>query len=181
MPDQDVLLATKLHVPRPRPGFVVRQRLLDSLDQSLARGLIVVCGPAGFGKTALLAGPGPIRRLACRGCGRGGNWPNCASPSCASRRTRRWRCFRRPPGPASPGSRRRRDGRLLDANPVSASRPSPAPVSGLVESLTSREIEVLELLAAGWPNQRIVGHLVVTLDTVKKHVTPGGRHPKVEE
>jgi LuxR family maltose regulon positive regulatory protein len=55
VPDQDALLATKLHIPRPRPGFVVRQRLLDSLDSSLARSLIVVCAPAGFGKTALLA------------------------------------------------------------------------------------------------------------------------------
>ena len=32
-------------------------------------------------------------------------------------------------------------------------------------------MEVLALLAAGWPNQRIAGDLVVTLDTVKKHVT----------
>ena len=42
--------------------------------------------------------------------------------------------------------------------------------SGIVEPLTSRELEVLEMLAAGRSNQAIAGELVVTLDTVKKHV-----------
>ena len=36
--EQDVLLATKLHVPRPRPGFVPRPRLVEALDEGLARG-----------------------------------------------------------------------------------------------------------------------------------------------
>ncbi len=53
--EQDVLLATKLHVPRPQPGFVPRPRLAAALDQGLARRLVLVCAPAGFGKTALLA------------------------------------------------------------------------------------------------------------------------------
>jgi LuxR family maltose regulon positive regulatory protein len=44
-------------------------------------------------------------------------------------------------------------------------------VPGLVGPLTSRELEVLEMLAAGKSNQAIAGHLVVTLDTVKKHVS----------
>ena len=52
---QDVLLATKLHVPRPQPGFVPRPRLVEALGQGLARGRVLVCAPAGFGKTALLA------------------------------------------------------------------------------------------------------------------------------
>ena len=42
--------------------------------------------------------------------------------------------------------------------------------SGIVDPLTSRELEVLGLLAAGRSNQAIAGELVVTLDTVKKHV-----------
>ena len=42
---------------------------------------------------------------------------------------------------------------------------------GLVDQLTARELEVLALLAAGTPNPRIAEELVVTLDTVKKHVT----------
>jgi DNA-binding NarL/FixJ family response regulator len=43
--------------------------------------------------------------------------------------------------------------------------------AGLAEPLTGRELEVLRLLAAGKPNQRIARDLVVALDTVKKHVT----------
>jgi LuxR family maltose regulon positive regulatory protein len=52
---EDALLATKLHVPGPQPGLVARPRLLERLEEALARGLVVVCAPAGFGKTALLA------------------------------------------------------------------------------------------------------------------------------
>jgi LuxR family transcriptional regulator, maltose regulon positive regulatory protein len=55
----DVLLATKLHVPRPRPGFVPRPRLAGALDEGLARRLILVCAPAGSGQTTLLAGWAP--------------------------------------------------------------------------------------------------------------------------
>ena len=50
-PEQHALLATKLHMPGPRPGFVARPRLVTALDG----GLVLVCAPAGFGKTALLA------------------------------------------------------------------------------------------------------------------------------
>ena len=53
--ERDALLATKLHVPGPRPGFVARSRLAGALGEGLARGLVLVCAPAGFGKTALLA------------------------------------------------------------------------------------------------------------------------------
>ena len=42
---------------------------------------------------------------------------------------------------------------------------------GIVDPLTSRELEVLAMLAAGRPNQSIAGELFVTLDTVKKHVS----------
>jgi ATP/maltotriose-dependent transcriptional regulator MalT len=40
-----------------------------------------------------------------------------------------------------------------------------------VEPLTTREMEVLRLLAAGTPNQAIAEELVVALDTAKKHVS----------
>ena len=50
-------------------------------------------------------------------------------------------------------------------------RPARDPVpSGIIDPLTSRELEVLEMLAAGRSNLAIAGELVVTLDTVKKHV-----------
>jgi LuxR family transcriptional regulator, maltose regulon positive regulatory protein len=55
MSGPDVLLATKLHVPRPQPGFVPRPRLAEALGEGMARGRVLVCAPAGFGKTALLA------------------------------------------------------------------------------------------------------------------------------
>ena len=42
---------------------------------------------------------------------------------------------------------------------------------GIVEPLTSRELEVLQKLAAGRSNQAIAGELVVSLNTVKKHVS----------
>jgi ATP/maltotriose-dependent transcriptional regulator MalT len=48
--------------------------------------------------------------------------------------------------------------------------PDTAAVPGIVDPLTSRELEVLKMLAAGRSNQAIAGQLVVTLDTVKKHV-----------
>ena len=52
---RDVLLATKLYVPASRPDLVPRPRLADRLDEGLARGLVLVCAPAGYGKTVLLA------------------------------------------------------------------------------------------------------------------------------
>src|SRR5215468_7986318 len=51
----DALLATKLHVPGIHPGFVPRSRLVQALSEGLARGRVLVCAPAGFGKTTLLA------------------------------------------------------------------------------------------------------------------------------
>ena len=53
--ERDVLLATKLHVPARQAGLVLRPRLAGGLDEGLAQGLILVCAPAGYGKTVLLA------------------------------------------------------------------------------------------------------------------------------
>jgi LuxR family transcriptional regulator, maltose regulon positive regulatory protein len=47
------LVASKFYVPPS--GFVPRPRLLARLARGIGRGLIVVCTPAGFGKTTLLA------------------------------------------------------------------------------------------------------------------------------
>jgi LuxR family transcriptional regulator, maltose regulon positive regulatory protein len=54
-PERDVLLATKLHMPASRPDLVPRPRLTARLDEGLAGGLVLVCAPAGYGKTVLLA------------------------------------------------------------------------------------------------------------------------------
>ena len=52
---RDVLLATKLNVPGLRPDLVPRPRLAQRLDEGGGRGLVLVCAPAGYGKTVLLA------------------------------------------------------------------------------------------------------------------------------
>jgi LuxR family maltose regulon positive regulatory protein len=53
--EREALLATKLHVPGPHPGLVPRPRLAERLEEGLVRGLMLVCAPAGYGKTVLLA------------------------------------------------------------------------------------------------------------------------------
>ncbi len=51
-----------------------------------------------------------------------------------------------------------------------AAVPGSAPVPGdLVEQLTPRELEVLQLMATGATNQEIAGQLVVSRGTVKAH------------
>ena len=45
-PERDVLLATKLQVPRSRPGLVSRRRLADQLEEGLNRGLVLVAAVA---------------------------------------------------------------------------------------------------------------------------------------
>ena len=61
------ILATKLYLPPPRPGVVLRPRLIEPLNEGLQRRLILVSAPAGFGKTTLLG-----EWLA--GCGRPAAW-----------------------------------------------------------------------------------------------------------
>jgi LuxR family maltose regulon positive regulatory protein len=54
-PEWDQIVATKITIPRVPPEMLRRSRLLDALDQASGRGLTLVCTPAGFGKTTLLA------------------------------------------------------------------------------------------------------------------------------
>ena len=49
------LLATKLYIPKWRPGLVSRPRLIERLNQGAERKLTLISAPAGFGKTTLLA------------------------------------------------------------------------------------------------------------------------------
>jgi LuxR family maltose regulon positive regulatory protein len=53
-----------------------------------------------------------------------------------------------------------------------AKHPEVAPsLGGLTEALTDRELEVLRFLAEGRRNREIADQLVVTVETVKKHVS----------
>jgi LuxR family maltose regulon positive regulatory protein len=78
-------------------------------------------------------------------------------------------------GRAAAASKAARDhlNRVVRAFQPPVGRPEqPASVaSGLIEPLTRRELEVLGLVAAGRPNQEIADELVVSLDTVKKHLS----------
>ena len=50
----DVLL-TKIHVPGTPPGYVIRPRLTERLDEGAQRRLTLVSAPPGFGKSSLVA------------------------------------------------------------------------------------------------------------------------------
>jgi ATP/maltotriose-dependent transcriptional regulator MalT len=63
------LLETKLYVPRPRRGLVLRPRLSERLDPGTASKMVLVSAPAGFGKTTLLA-----EWLAARSAALGDEW-----------------------------------------------------------------------------------------------------------
>lgn len=51
----ETVLKTKLHPPIPSRGVVSRSRLLEKLGESPGGALTLICAPAGFGKTTLLA------------------------------------------------------------------------------------------------------------------------------
>ena len=51
------ILATKLYIPPPRPGVVLRPRLIEQMNTGLAMGrkLTIISASAGFGKTTLVS------------------------------------------------------------------------------------------------------------------------------
>jgi len=59
---------------------------------------------------------------------------------------------------------------LLDAMGESVSA-TQSPSQSLIEPLTSRELEVMRLIEAGCSNQEIASKLVVSIPTVKRHIS----------
>ena len=53
--DDRAVLSTKLHIPRPPPTFVARSRLTERLDDAGPGTVVLVCAPAGCGKSVLVS------------------------------------------------------------------------------------------------------------------------------
>jgi LuxR family maltose regulon positive regulatory protein len=47
---------------------------------------------------------------------------------------------------------------------------APEPSASESQTLTTRELEILRLIAAGMRNQEIAGHLQISAATVKRHI-----------
>jgi DNA-binding CsgD family transcriptional regulator len=70
---------------------------------------------------------------------------------------------------ASPGGRGA-DGQIISpVSPPGVPRPALPHASALIEPLTSRELEILQLTAAGLSNPEIAAALIITTGTVKAH------------
>jgi LuxR family maltose regulon positive regulatory protein len=59
---------------------------------------------------------------------------------------------------------------LLSASDVSLKKASPI-AQQLIEPLTRRELELLKLIEEGWTNQDIADRLVISIPTVKRHIS----------
>jgi LuxR family transcriptional regulator, maltose regulon positive regulatory protein len=129
-PEGDLLLATKTSVPRLREGRVARPRLLERLRAATGREFVLVCAPAGFGKSTLLAEWVRLDRrpVAWLSLDEGDNDP-----------VRFWRHIAAAMDRASPGVAER--ARLLVADPTSSSF-MPA-VTALVNDLAESAVDVV--------------------------------------
>ena len=58
----------------------------------------------------------------------------------------------------------------FDAPKPPATAPADATTAGLLQPLTTRELEILRLIAAGLRNQEIADHLAISAATVKRHI-----------
>jgi LuxR family transcriptional regulator, maltose regulon positive regulatory protein len=165
LPDQALRLLTKLlrrATAQGRTGDVIELRALEAL--ALAAGGEEAAAQAALAEAlALAARQGHVRVFADEGA------PMATLLD-------RLRAAQRARQPATDRVPARHLARVLEASRPAQARPRPghgaaAAAQGLIEPLTGRELEVLRLLARGQRNQEIAEELVVTLDTVKKHVS----------
>ena len=165
-PDRALGLLARLHdlaVTQGRTGSVIELQAVQALalaaDGDQAAGLsalaevLALAGPEGYVRVFVDEGA-PMARLLGRlaAAQRSGEvaLPGAVPPDYLDRLARAFQ----PP-------RARADTRTT---------PQLAGVASLVEPLSDRELQVLQLLAVGRSNQQIADELVVVLDTVKKHV-----------
>ncbi len=52
---EPILLKTKIRLPVVKKNLIIRERLLDSLEQGMQGRMVTVCAPAGSGKSTLIA------------------------------------------------------------------------------------------------------------------------------
>ena len=52
---ENLILSTKLYIPRADSNRVARPRLIERMNESMQRPLTLLCAPAGYGKTTLLS------------------------------------------------------------------------------------------------------------------------------
>jgi LuxR family maltose regulon positive regulatory protein len=71
---------------------------------------------------------------------------------------------------ASPGYIQRLQAAILPTHQMLLDYAQPAISQTLIDPLSTRELEVLSLLATGASNQQIADHLVISLNTAKRHV-----------
>lgn len=73
--------------------------------------------------------------------------------------------------PGSPSPAAALGGQPLSPQPVPAGSAAEAGPPALIEPLSPRELEILRLIGEGCSNQEIAGRLILSLHTVKKHVS----------
>ena len=165
-PERALSLLDRLHasaVSQGRFGSVIEVRVLQALAFEAASrsadasgaltDALALAGPEGYVRVFLDEGPAMatlLRRVAASAPRDPAPTPDAAAAEYALRLL-----TAAPPEPADPA--------------LSGVRIAGGHV--LIEPLTARECEVLLLLAEGKANREIADRLVVTLDTVKKHLT----------
>jgi len=186
------LLQTKLYVPPPRPQLVARPAITAKLQMGAACPVTLVAAPAGFGKTTLVSewirqtdqpvawlsldeeDNDPGRFLLFLVAALRSVHPSIGEITLAALQA-----------PQLPPITQQSD-ELGDAATTKQSESPPAatfvkrkpfdmaqdksPIVNLVEPLSERELEILQLVAAGLSNSQLADELIVTVGTVKKHL-----------